>query len=338
MNFLNTDKMLLQNFACVKLLRCVAKYYKEVEILLENFLTVGHQVLVLFILMSIGVAANRFKLIDSSAVNGMTNVVLYFVTPCVIIASFQREANPDLFKGLLFTGGLALLIHLIFIAVTTLVIHDENKGKEKVLRFAAIFSNCGFMSLPIQEALLGDIGVFYGSVYVAVFNVVLWTYGLAMMSGTRDEIKLNKLIFNPGIIGILIGTLVFVFQIDLPAIISSPVEYMASLNTPLPMVIIGYYLGDLKLRDLKSDMKQYPAIGLRLVVLPLLAVAALKLSGVDNTIAIVCTIASCAPAAAVTAMFANRFDRDARLAAQMVSVSTLFSLVTIPLMVALVQQ
>lgn len=304
--------------------------------MLENFLTVGHQVLVLFILMSIGVAANRFKLIDSSAVNGMTNVVLYFVTPCVIIASFQREANMALFKGLLLTGGLALLIHLIFIAVSVFVIRDKDKGKEKVLRFAAIFSNCGFMSLPIQEALLGDIGVFYGSVYVAVFNVVLWTYGLSMMSGSRDEIKLSKLILNPGIIGILIGTLIFVFQIDLPVIISSPVEYMASLNTPLPMVIIGYYLGDLKLRHLTSDMKQYLAIGLRLVVLPLLAVVLLKLSGVDNTIAVVCTIASCAPAAAVTAMFANRFNRDARLAAQMVSVSTLFSLITIPIMVALV--
>lgn len=305
--------------------------------MLENFLTVGHQVMVLFVLMAIGAVTNRCKLIDASAVNGMTNLVLYFVTPCVIISSFQREANFDLFKGLLFTGGLALLIHIIFIAVTNVMIHEADKGKEKVFKFAAVFSNCGFMSLPIQEALLGDIGVFYGSVYVAVFNVVLWTYGLAMMSGDAKEIKVSKLLVNPGIIGIFFGMLIFVFQIDLPSIVSSPIEYMASLNTPLPMVIIGYYLGDLSLEHLKSDKKQYVAIGLRLLVLPLLAIAVLKLFGVEDTIAVVCTIASCAPVAAVTAMFANRFNRDARLASQMVSISTLFSLVTIPLMVALVQ-
>ncbi len=305
--------------------------------MLENFLTVGHQVLVLFILMAIGAIANRRRLVDSQAINGMTNLVLYFVTPCVIIGSFQREANADLFKGLLLTGGLAFLVHVIFIAITNILIHDDDKAKEKVFKFAAVFSNCGFMSLPIQQAVLGDIGVFYGSVYVAVFNVVLWTYGLAMMSGDAKEIKATKLIFNPGIVGIFFGIIVFVFQIDLPSIISSPVNYMASLNTPLPMVIIGYYLGDLKFEHLKSNIKQYLAILLRLVVLPLVAIAVFKLTGVDTTIATVCTIASCAPVAAVTAMFANRFNRDARLAAQIVSVSTLFSLVTIPLMVALVQ-
>ncbi len=305
--------------------------------MLENFLTVGHQVLVLFILMAIGAIANRRKLIDAQAINGMTNLVLYFVTPCVIIGSFQREANMDLFKGLLLTVGLAFLIHIIFIAITNMFIHDDDKAKEKVFKFAAIFSNCGFMSLPIQQAVLGDIGVFYGSVYVAAFNVVLWTYGLAMMSGDTKEIRASKLILNPGIVGIFFGILIFILQIDLPSIVSSPVNYMASLNTPLPMVIIGYYLGDLKLEHLKSNTKQYLAIALRLVALPLVAIAALKLTNVDTTVATVCTIASCAPTAAVTAMFATRFNRDAGLAAQMVSVSTLFSLFTIPVMVAIVQ-
>lgn len=305
--------------------------------MLENFLTVGHQVLVLFILMAFGAIGNRRGLIEESAISGMTNVVLYFVTPCVIIGSFQRESNMELLQGLLLTAGLAFLVHFIFIPLTNLLIHDDDKAKEKVFRFAAIFSNCGFMSLPIQQAVLGDIGVFYGSVYVAVFNVVLWTYGLAMMSGDTKDIRVGKLLFNPGLIGIFFGLLIFIFRIELPSIVSAPIEYMAALNTPLPMVVIGYYLGNLKISHLKSNTKQYLAIVLRLVVLPLVAIAVFKLTGVDDTIAIVCTIASCAPAAAVTAMFANRFKRDAGLAAQMVSVSTLFSLFTIPVMVALVQ-
>ncbi len=305
--------------------------------MLENFLTVGHQVLVLFILMGLGAIGNRRGLINENAISGMTNVVLYFVTPCVIISSFQREAKAELFKGLVLTAIITFALHLVFALITNLCIHDEDKAKEKVFRFAAVFSNCGFMSLPIQQAILGDIGVFYGSVYVAVFNVVLWTYGLAMMSGDAKSIRVKTLVFNPGIVGICVGLIVFIFGIELPSIIAAPINYLAALNTPLPMIVIGYYLGNLRIADLMSDMKQYAAIGLRLIVLPLTAILLLKVLDVEATISTVCTIACCAPVAAVTAMFANRFNRDAGLAAQTVSVSTLLSLITIPVMVALVQ-
>ena len=300
-------------------------------------MTVGMQVLILFILMGIGIIGNRTGLIPSNAISGMTNLVLYFVTPCVIINSFQRESTPELINGLLITAAAAFLIHLISIIIVNLILHDKDEAKEKVFRFSAIFSNCGFMSLPIQESLLGSIGVFYGSVFVAVFNLFVWTYGLVMMSGDKKALSIKKIVFNPGIIGTLLGTLIFAFGIKLPVLISAPVGYMAALNTPLPMIIIGYYLGNLRVEHLKTNLKQYYAIFLRLIVLPLIAVIGLKLFRIDTTISIVCTVASCAPTAAITAMFATRFKRDAQLAAQMVSVSTLFSIITIPLMVALVQ-
>ena len=305
--------------------------------MLQNFMTVGMQVLILFILMGIGIIGNRTGLIPSNAISGMTNLVLYFVTPCVIINSFQRESTPELINGLLITAAAAFLIHLISIIIVNLILHDKDEAKEKVFRFSAIFSNCGFMSLPIQESLLGSIGVFYGSVFVAVFNLFVWTYGLVMMSGDKKALSIKKIVFNPGIIGTLLGTLIFAFGIKLPVLISAPVGYMAALNTPLPMIIIGYYLGNLRVEHLKTNLKQYYAIFLRLIVLPLIAVIGLKLFRIDTTISIVCTVASCAPTAAITAMFATRFKRDAQLAAQMVSVSTLFSIITIPLMVALVQ-
>ena len=305
--------------------------------MLENFLTVGTQVLILFILMGLGALGNRSGLIKAEAIPGITNLVLYFVTPCVIINSFQRKATPELIHGLLITALVAFLIHLISIIVVNLILREKDEAKEKVLKFSAIFSNCGFMSLPIQDALLGSIGVFYGSVFVAVFNVFVWTYGLVMMSGDRKAIRLKTIVFNPGIMGTVIGTMIFALSIKLPSLIAVPVEYMAALNTPLPMIIIGYYLGNLRLEHLKSNLKQYYAIFIRLVLLPCITVLGLRLCHVDTVVAIVCTLASSAPTAAITAMFATRFKRDAQLGAQIVSLSTLFSLITIPLMVALVQ-
>lgn len=308
---------------------------ESVSDVVENFLLVGNQVVVLFILMSLGAIGNRKRLLSDESIRGITNVVLYFVTPCVVINAFQRVKEPGLINGLLVTAGIALAVHVISIALAMLIIHDKDKDKETVFRFGAIFANCGFMSLPIQEAVLGDIGVFYGSVYIAVFNVVLWTYGLATMSGDIKSIKPKDLILNPGILGTVIGLVIFLCEIKLPTVVASPISYMALLNTPVPMIVIGYYLGNLKPIHLRTNLKQYLSIALRLVGIPLVTIGLMLLLRPDKTIFIVCTIAGCAPSAAVTAMFATRFSKDAQLGAQMVSVATLFSLITIPTLVSL---
>ena len=305
--------------------------------MVATFLMVARQVLVLFILMAIGAVANRTNLINQTVVKGMTNIVLYFVTPCVIMESFKREMNSSLVRNLFITLAFALAAHLIGILLATLCIHEENRQKEAVLRFATVFSNCGFMSLPIEEAILGADGVFYGAVFIAVFNVVQWTYGLALMSGGEEKITARKLILNPGIIGVLLGILVFVFQIQFPEVIDEPMQFMADLNTPVPMLIIGFYLGNLRLTHFLHYKKQYLSVVLRLIVVPVLVLLLMLPFHVPTTVAVVCAIASSAPTAAATAMFATKYDKDAQLGAQMVSISTLFSLITIPLMVTVTQ-
>lgn len=300
-----------------------------------TFGLVGTQVMVLFLLMLIGAVCNRTHLINETTVKGMTEIVLYFVTPCVIIKSFQRQMNVELIRNLFITAGVAFASYLIAILLANLLIHDKNDTKEVVLRFGSIFGNCGFMSLPIEQALLGDEGVFYGAVYIAVFNVVVWTYGLAIMSGDKKNITVRKLILNPGIIGVILGIFVFLLQIKLPNIIEQPVEFMAALNTPMPMLIIGYYLGNLKLHHLVENKKQYLSMLLKLVIVPAVTLLLMVPMHLDTIVVMVVAIACSAPTAANTAMFSTKYNRDPQLGAQMVSVSTLFSLLTIPTLVAL---
>lgn len=300
-----------------------------------TFGLVGTQVMVLFLLMLIGAVCNRTHLINETTVKGMTEIVLYFVTPCVIIKSFQRQMNVELIRNLFITAGVAFASYLIAILLANLLIHDKNDTKEVVLRFGSIFGNCGFMSLPIEQALLGDEGVFYGAVYIAVFNVVVWTYGLAIMSGDKKNITVRKLILNPGIIGVILGIFVFLLQIKLPNIIEQPVEFMAALNTPMPMLIIGYYLGNLKLHHLVENKKQYLSMLLKLVIVPAVTLLLMVPMHLETIVVMVVAIACSAPTAANTAMFSTKYNRDPQLGAQMVSVSTLFSLLTIPTLVAL---
>lgn len=300
--------------------------------MLENILTVGNYVLILFVLIGVGFVCNKTKILTSSSLKEMTNLVLYIVTPCVIINSYQREFDKNMLRGLLITLAAALLSFAINILLTHLLVKDKDKRREKTLRFGAVFSNCGYMSLPLQEAMLGEIGVFYGATYIAVFQIMLWTYGVILMSGSIKSISLKKIIINPGVLSTALGIVLYVFSISIPFTVLEPIKYLGSLNTPVPMVIVGYYLAQASLR--LKGVSAYVSLVLRLIASPLIMIAILLCLGISGDIAIACTIAASAPVAAATTMFSEKFDGDTTLSATFVSITTILSIITMPLVVA----
>ncbi len=309
----------------------------EVFVLLENFIMIAQQVLVLFILIGVGFACGKKRILTDESSKKITDIVLYVVTPCVMISAFQREFSMHLLGNILITALCATASIAATVFIAKLIFHDKNTARKKVLQFSAIFSNCGFMSLPLQKAILGDDGWFYGSIFVAVFNVIVWSYGLVMMSGDKKQMSVKKLAFNPGIVGVLIALIIFVLRIKLPYIISQPIDYLAALNTPLPMLIIGFYLSQADLKKAFTDAGAYLAMAVRLAVVPLLSMFVMHLLNVDPTIMIACVIASSAPTAATTTMFAAKYGRDVELSVSIVASTTLVSIITMPLIVALAQ-
>ena len=309
---------------------------KEGRVLfLENFVLIGQQVLVLFILIAVGFACGKLGAITEHASKKMTDIVLYVVTPCVMINSFQREFSIELLGQVFLAAGIALGILVLSVLLTRLVFHDKDESRKKVLRFSVVFSNCGFMSLPLQNALLGDRGMFFGSIFVAIFNVVVWTYGLLDMSGDKKQLSAKRLATNPGILGFVAGMIIFVCGVQLPVFLAQPVKHLANLNTPLPMLIIGFYLSNAKIKRAFTDVGGYIAMALRLLVIPLGVLFALAPFGIDRNMLIAFVIACSAPTAATTTMFSAKFNRDVELSVGMVSASTLLSIVTMPLVVSL---
>ena len=305
--------------------------------MISEFLTVFSQVLILFILISVGFIFGKTKIFNDNGIKSLTDLVLYIVCPSVVIDAFMREYEPKLLRNLLITAAFAFIAHLIPAVLSHILIHDKDKARERVLRFGSVFSNCGFMSLPLQQALIGDDGVFYGAVFVAVFNLLCWTYGLVLMSGDKRQLSPKKIITNPGIIGVSIGMIIFFCGINLPQVISKPVGYFAALNTPMPMFIIGYHLSKANILKALKERGLYITLALRLVVSPLLLFGIMYLFKIDSTIIIACVIASGAPTAAITTMFSTKFKRATELSVDLVSFGTLLSLITIPLIVAFVQ-
>ena len=216
------------------------------------------------------------------------------------------------------------------------LIKQKNENEEKVSRFSVIFANAGFMAIPLQLALFNSDGAFYGSAYVVIFNIMVWTVGLIVMGG---KLTLKKLLLNPGTIGVSAGLIIFLLNIHqyLPTAATTTVQHVANLNTPVPMLVIGYYLSKLDLVKSVIDKRIYFPLFLRLVVCPAICILLLWLVKMDSEVAVPLIVAAACPVAATTTMFSVKFNRDVDLSVKLVSVTTLFSILTLPLCVALAQ-
>lgn len=302
------------------------------------FLNVFNQIIILFVLILTGAVLTRVGIITQAGAKCMTDICLMLVTPCVIIKSFIREFDKNTLNGLLISFLIALFLHIGFI-VLSLFFTDSDVKRKRVLQFAVIFSNCGFMAIPLQEAILGDEGVFYGSSYIAVFNVIVWSYGILLMSGDKKYLTPKKIIINPGFIGLAFGLLIFLFSIPIPEALSQPITYISAMNTPLPMLIIGYHLYNSDLIASLRNIKCIVAVLLRLFVFPAAAVAVMRLCGVRGVMLISAAISCCAPTASITTMFSSKFESgDTELSVGIVSASTALSLVSMPLIITLAEK
>lgn len=306
--------------------------------MIESFLTVAQQVLMLFMLVAVGFVLGKMKMLSGQGALSMSNLMLYVVTPCAIIASFQRPLEAEHLRNFLLAMVLSLIVHIVIIILAQATLRGSNITQRNTLRLTTVLANCGFMAFPLQTALFGSIGVFYGSAYVVIFTIATWTYGVFMASeGDKSKLKLRMLLLNPALMCTVVALALYLLRITLPPILMTPVNYLASLNTPVPMVIIGYHLSQAKLKNALQGMGTLVSMLLRLVVSPLLTIGLCLLFGLDSMVSTVLVIAAATPAAAVVTMLISKFGKDAPLSSSLVSVQTLCSAITLPIMVALTQ-
>lgn len=301
------------------------------------FAEVFSQVLILMILVALGALLSKTGILTESGVRSITDMVLMTVTPCVIIKSFVREFDAKALKGLLISFLIAVMVHIGFIVLSRIILHSKDISRERVLRLGVVFTNCGYMSLPLQEAILGETGVFYGSSFIAIFNLFVWSYGIITISGDKKYLTPKKLVFNPGMIGLAVGLVIFLFSLPVPKIIYQPISFIAALNTPLPMIIIGYHLSKTDILKSIKDLQCLLASLVRMLLLPSVAIALMYLCRVRGDMLVSAAISCSAPTAAITTMFASKFGGDTELSVNMVSLTTIMSLLTMPLIITAAQ-
>ena len=304
--------------------------------MLSIVLSIGENILILFVMIAIGVVFARKNILTREGPSQLTEIVLLIATPCIIINAFLKDLSGVSWQNLLFVAAFAAVIHFLGILLAPLFFRKEPDARRKVLRFAMIYANVGFMGLPLLEGFLGSDGVLYASLFIALFNIFCWTHGVKLMNSRESGgVPLRKCLLNPGTIGLGIGLLILVLHIPVPDPVSSLLDSLAGLNTPLAMLCIGVHISAVAPRQILRDKPMLAAAALRLLGIPAIVFLLLTIFTREYALFAAILLQSAMPAAANAALFADRYQGDRPLASQAVALSTLCSLVTLPLMAVL---
>lgn len=294
------------------------------------FLLIFNQLMKMLIIMLIAFICYRIKLFNQEGNRNFSSLLLMIVNPCLIITVYQTDYDPKLVKGLAIAFILALLSHLIGITIAKLAFSDKNNDFE-IDRFTAIYSNCGFMGIPIVSSVLGNEAVFYLTGYITVFNFLSWTHGIGLLKRHFSLKELKEGILSPMILATAGGLLLFLLQIRLPEVVFDSIDYIASMNTPLAMIVAGLSVAQADLKKIFSNLRVLKVCMIRLFIIPLAVLLILSVLPIDLLITYPILIASSCPSATTGTMMAIRYDRNYTYSSEIVSVSTILSMFTIPI-------
>ena len=259
--------------------------------------------------------------------------MLRIIIPCVIVKSYIVPYSRERLLELALSAGLALLG---FIAAM-LIAYAVYGKRRRIENFAAAFCNAGFIGIPLAQAAIGEDGVFYVAASVALLNLFQWTYGVYIMTDRRDAIRAKTIATNPVVIAIVVGVVLFVGRIPVPEILTSTLGYIAGMNTPVAMILMGTYLARVSWREL-LDRRAYSCVLLRLVVIPAVVLVLFWLLPVSNTAVVMAVfLAAATPVGANICVFAQQYNSDYPFSVVTVCLSTVLSVVTVPLLSTLAQ-
>ena len=305
---------------------------------IENLITAATNVGVLYIIVAVGYICDKFGIYTEETARKTVNFLLYFVASCTLVNSFIKiEATPETVSKFFTAFAVSAATHTIAILLNTLTFRNKSDDRNAVYKFASIYGNVAFMALPLAQAVLGDEGVLYCAGGAVVFNLFTFTHGVKLMGKEGTRLSVKKLLINPGVIAVVIGLPIFLSGLELPYIVTRPVEMLADLNTPVAMLVFGTYLSRTDLKTMLFDKKIYAVALMKLIILPLICMGVYYLFGLSGTLLTAVIITASVPSANNTFMFASVYGRDTATASKTVALVSFLSILTMPVIIAITQ-
>ena len=296
------------------------------------------QMLVLFLIMLVGFCANRLGVMDTDTNRKLSALLLNVTLPAMILSS-------SIVDGETMTGGAlaalllaAFLCYAIFIAVSLAVPRLIGVGPERrgVYSFMMIFSNALFLGIPVASALFGESAVFYAALINIPFCLLLYTLGVALVAkkDTQTQQKFQwKLLFNPGAVGALMGLVLYVFRVPVPGVLREGLSLLGNMTTPGAMLVIGSTLAGIAVKDLFNEPGLYVVCGVRLILFPILIRLAMAPLIQDPAVLGTLVALAATPVGTNTTIVCMEYGGDYETASRGIFLSTLLSMITMPVMI-----
>lgn len=296
----------------------------------------------MFLLLAVGVVCKVKGLLTDESARSLSNVLLMVIIPAILIRSLQSERADELLPSMAATVVLAILFHAVSIFVANRAFRDagDTSTAWRVSKLAIVFSNAGFMGFPLLLATVGEVGLLYGALFIGVFNVTSWIWSVPTLTGSRS-LSIKQLLATPAVVGFIVAVALYLLNIRLPVVLYSVSNQLASVNTPLSMIVIGVFLASVNPRDALKDSRIYKVLLLRNILLPLFALFCLWAIRIAHwlpggrVLAIAFMIMVSCPSAANTILMSARYNCDSAHGAKLVAASTAAAIVTMPLLLLL---
>lgn len=301
---------------------------------MDSLQFIANHIITIYIMIAIGVIAGKTKLINEHISICLSKILLNICLPLYIISAFRYPLLDEVIEGIIIVFVFGIIIHPLCYLFGKLIYKNKEDLKKKVYIFSLMFSNCGYIGFPIIESIYGNVGIIYGSIFLAPYNIFLWTIGVSLFKKTSSRFSF----LNIGVIAVIVGILIYLFQIELPYFIDKSITSFGLMTIPLSMLIIGGILSKIKLRDLFKSKSIYLLSLLRLLLIPLVVLGFLYLLEIDKTIISVSVLVIAMPVAITLPVLTQRYNGDTDFATKTVIISTFLSILTIPIIVIILNK
>lgn len=287
---------------------------------------------IMLIYLLVGYFLFKKELVSKQGSADMGRMLLYIIMPMAILKSYMRDFSLELLTALAESFALALAALLLSVLVSRVMFRKE----ESVERFGTAFSNAGFIGIPLVQMTLGEEAVFYVASFVALLNILQWTYGVYIMTGDRSVIRVKKIATNPIVLSFLAGVVLFFAPFELPQMLQDTIGTLATMNGPVAMIVLGTYLAQIPLKELFTEKLVYRCTAVRLLLIPgITLLLLLFFPMVNRMIRLAVLIAATAPVGSNVAIFAQLYGQEYTRAVKEVCLSTLFCILTLPVMIGI---
>ena len=321
-------------------------------------MTVARQLLVMATIVIISFFFSRKNQFGQAASQFLSRLLLYVVNPCMIVSTFDVEFSGQKLKSLGLAIAVSFVFHFVMIAMVSIMFATKRLGKSKsggpelvpdqnardcLRKVGIVFTNSGFIGIPLITGVFGGEGVFFLLGLILVFNVLLWVWGEWLMTGA---IRPLKIILNPNVLACAAGLAVFCLPFKMPYVVIEPLRMIGACNGAASMILLGLLFSSF---DAAGEARSFAKplardVFVRLIFCPLvllgLTLLALQVfAGVQGIklIMSVLFIAVCCPVGMSVSSFAVVFKKDTGYASVLVAVSSAACVVTIPLLVAFLE-